>query len=214
MTRDEHTFQQFIAARNAGDEAAMRAAWENLIVENYPRVRTWVLSISDGHLSPSEQEDALQQACIKLLNNMVHTFTGTSMGEWVNATRTLVRGVCIDVQRAEARHSSRQATLHSAGDDGEDTEQLTLRVYRALQKAEKERAADEHDRDLAAEKTGFLEWALPQLTEKRRQVIELIRQEVPTEEIVARLGMSRDAVYATHSRGLKDLRRMAEEYAT
>ncbi len=213
VTRDEHTFQQFLAARAAGDDAAMRAAWENLVVERYDRIRTWVITISDRQLSPAEEDDAVQLACIKLLTNMIHTFAGTTMGEWVNATRTLIRGVCIDVQRAEQRHSQRREALHTEGDDGEDAEQLTLRVFNALQKAEAERAADEHERDLVAEKTAFLEWALPQLTEKRRRVLELDRAEASAEEIQEQLGMSRDAVYATRSRGLKDLARLAEEYA-
>lgn len=214
VTRDERTFQQFLAARAAGDDAAMRAAWQNLVVEQFPRIRTLVVSVSAGRLSPAERDDAVQQACIKLLTNMIHTFAGTSMGEWVNATRTLIHGVCVDVQRAERRHSERREALHRAGDGGEDTENLTLRVYHALEQAEQERAADEEERDRAAEKAGFLEWALPRITEKRRLVLELDRQEVPAEEIQERLGMSRDAVYATRSRGLKDLSRLAEEYAT
>lgn len=214
MTRDDRTFQQFIAARNAGDDEAMRDAWNNLVVENFDRVRIMVLSHSRGHLSPAAQEDAVQQACIKLLTNMISTFAGTTMGEWVNATRTLVHHVCSDVQRAERRHTDRQEALHHTGDDGAGTEDLTLRVYRALEQAEAERAADEDERDVLTEKTRFLEWALPQLTPKRREVLELDRREIPIEEIQERTGMSRDAVYATRSRGLKDLARLAEEYAT
>lgn len=213
VTRDERTLREFLAARAAGDDAAMRTAWENLVVEQYPRIRTWVIGISDGRLSPAERDDALQLACIKLLTNMIHTFAGTTMGEWVNATRTLIRGVCIDVQRAERRHSERREAMHTADDDGE-TERLTLRVYHALVKADEARAADRAERERTAERVAFLEWALPQLTEKRRQVLELDRLEVPVEEIQQRLGMSRDAVYATRSRGLKDLARLAEEYAT
>ncbi len=213
MTRDDRTFQQFLAARAAGDDVGMRAAWENLVVENYDRVRTIVIATSRGQLSASEQEDAVQQACIKLLNNMIRTFTGTSMGEWVNATRTLVRGVCIDVQRAERRHSEKRVSLHADDDAGDETESLTLRVFHALEQADAARAADEDERDALAEKAGFLDWALPQLAEKRRLVIELDRQEVPAEEIEERLGMSRDAVYANRSRGLRDLARLAEEYA-
>ncbi|MGK2938511.1 MAG: RNA polymerase sigma factor [Solirubrobacteraceae bacterium] len=212
VTRDDRTFQQFLAARAAGDAAGMRVAWENLVVENYGRVRTIVIATSRGQLSASEQEDAVQQACIKLLNNMIRTFSGTSTGEWVNATRTLVRGVCIDVQRAEQRHSEKRAPLH-ADDDGDETERLTLRVFHALEQADAARAADEDERDALAEKAGFLDWALPQLAEKRRLVIELDRQEVPTAEIEERLGMSSDAVYANRSRGLSDLARLAKEYA-
>lgn len=213
VTRDDRTFQQFLAARAAGDDAGMRAAWENLVVENYGRVRTIVIATSRGQLSASEQEDAVQQACIKLLNSMIRTFTGTSMGEWVNATRTLVRGVCIDVQRAEQRHSEKRVSLHADDDAGDEAENLTLRVFHALEQADAARAADEDERDALAEKAGFLDWALPQLPEKRRLVIELDRQEVPAEEIEERLGMSRDAVYANRSRGLRDLARLAEEYA-
>ena len=55
---------------------------------------------------------------------------------------------------------------------------------------------------------------MPQLSPKRRAVIELDRENVPCEEIQARLGVSRDVVYASRSRALKDLAKLREEYAS
>ena len=58
----------------------------------------------------------------------------------------------------------------------------------------------------------FLDWAVPQLSAKRRAVIELDRAEVPVEEMQERLGVSRDVVYASRSRALKDLAKLRDQY--
>jgi DNA-directed RNA polymerase specialized sigma24 family protein len=53
---------------------------------------------------------------------------------------------------------------------------------------------------------------VPQLSPKRRAVVELDRDDVPVEEIQARLAVSRDVVYASRSRALKDLAKLREQY--
>src|SRR3954454_2848073 len=113
--------------------------------DNFDRVRGMVILRSRGHLSAVEQDEALQRALIKLSNNMIHTFNGTSVGEWVNATKTLVFGACVDTQRREKAASSHRAPLESTDDAGEETGQLDRNVFRALEKQRQEQEADAQD---------------------------------------------------------------------
>jgi RNA polymerase sigma factor (sigma-70 family) len=211
---DEHNLRRFLAARRAGDEAAARRWWDELVRDNFDRVRGMVILRSRGHLSAVEQDEALQRALIKLSNNMIHTFNGTSMGEWVNATKTLVFGACVDTQRREKAASSNRAPLDATDDAGEETGQLDRNVFKALEKQRQEQEADSQDAEDDAQGRDFLDWAVPQLSPKRRTVIELDREDVPCEDIQERLGVSRDVVYASRSRALKDLAKLREEYGS
>jgi DNA-directed RNA polymerase specialized sigma24 family protein len=211
---DEHNLRRFLAARRAGDEVAARRWWDELVRDNFDRVRGMVILRSRGQLSAVEQDEALQRALIKLSNNMIHTFNGTSMGEWVNATKTLVFGACVDTQRREKAASSHRAPLEATDDAGEDTGQLDRKVFKALEKQRLEHEADELDAEDDDKARAFLDWAVPQLSPKRRAVIELDRQDVSCEDIQEQLGVSRDVVYASRSRALKDLAKLREEYGT
>lgn len=213
MTRHaEHILRQFVAARAAGDDAAARHWWDQLVGEHFDLVSNLVKATSRRHLSPGEQEDAVQQALIKLLNNMIHTFNGSTMGEWVNATKTLVRHTCIDVQRRAETISKKTLPLDATGDDGEDTDRLHPGVQQAIGRRHAEAEADEREAESIAEGSAFIDAALAKLTDKRRKVLELDRQGLTNEEIERRLGMSRDAVYQSRHRGMKDLERLREEY--
>ncbi|MEA2155726.1 MAG: hypothetical protein QOE11_1866 [Solirubrobacteraceae bacterium] len=207
----EEKLRRFLAARDKGDEAGARRWWDELISDNFDRVRAMVYLQSRGHLSFDEREDALQRALVKLFNNMIHTFRGTSVGEWVESTRTLVKFACIDTQRRAMTISKHERSLdHQARDD--DAGRWDADVFAAIEKQRREQESDENDADALGEQQAFLDWAVPQLSEKRRRVIELDRADVPVEEIQKRLGVSRDVVYASRSRALKDLARLREAY--
>jgi RNA polymerase sigma factor (sigma-70 family) len=186
---DEVLLQRFLLARRRRDEAAARAAWGELVELNFDRVVTLVRVESRGRLTPEERDDAVQRALVTMLTRFMETFRGTSMGEFVAATRTLVRFACVDTQRRAAVVSGR-------------TEELV--------DLPEEDAADE---DELLERGGsFLDWAVPQLVGRRREVIELDLQDLTTEEIQERLGVTRDVVYAARSRALKDLAKLREEH--
>lgn len=208
IRHDEHQLREFLAARRAGDEVSARRWWDELVRDNFDRVRGMVVLRSRGHLSPDEQDEALQRALIRLSGRMFHTFEGTSMGEWINATKTLVFGACVDTQRRRQVVSRRETSLEA----GEDGARFTGEVLDALAKRHLEQEADGADADGHEWAVGFLDWAVPRLSARRRAVIELDRQGVACEEIQERLGVSRDVVYASRSRALKDLTRLRAEY--
>jgi RNA polymerase sigma factor (sigma-70 family) len=209
---DDEKLRRFLAARRLGDEATARRWWEELLSDNFDRVRGMVTLQARGHLSHDEQQEALQRALIKLANNMIETFRGTSMGEWVESTRTLVKFACIDTQRRAAAISKHEHSLDQPGRDDDDAGRWDADVYAAIEEQRREQESAEHDIENLSDGQAFLDWAVPKLTDKRRAVIELDREEIPVEEIQERLGVSRDVVYASRSRALKDLAKLRDEY--
>jgi RNA polymerase sigma factor (sigma-70 family) len=206
--------RRFLVARAAGDRDGMHAWWEMLLVDNVDRVRGMVGAEARGRLSADEQQEAVQRALIKLARNMALTFKGSSMGEWVKATRTLVHGVCIDVQRDAERISRRERSLDAGWNSGDEDgpgrhDAAIAKDAIEHQRLDDERAAEEDEFQLGRD---FLDWALPQLSPRLRAVMELDRQNVPVEEMQQQLGVSRDVIYAARSRALKELAKLMEEY--
>jgi DNA-directed RNA polymerase specialized sigma24 family protein len=209
---DDEKLRRFLAARRAGDEDEARRWWDELLTDNFDRVNGMVVLESRKLLSHDEQQEAVQRALIKIASNMIHTFRGTSMGEWVESTRTLVRFACIDTQRRAAARSRHERSLDKPRRDDDDSGRWDAEVYAAIEAARREQESLADDAEAIREGQAFLDWAVPQLSKKRRAVIELDRQNVPVEEIQERLGDSRDAVYASRSRALKDLAKLRDQY--
>jgi RNA polymerase sigma factor (sigma-70 family) len=209
---DDEKLRRFLAARRAGDEAVARRWWEELLTDNFDRIRGMVMLQSRGHLSHDEQQDALQRALIKIANNMIHTFRGTSVGEWVESTRTLVKFACMDTQRRAAVISRHERSLDEPGGHDDPAGHRDAAVYAAIEARRQKQQSDEEDAEALREGQGFLDWAVPQLSPKRRAVIELDRAEVPVDDIEERLGVSRDVVYASRSRALKDLAKLRNDF--
>jgi hypothetical protein len=199
---DDEQLRRFLVARRAGDEPAAQRWWEALLAGNFDRVRGMVVLESRGRLSHDEQDEALQLALVKIAVNMIHTFRGTTMGEWVLATRRLVTFACIDTQRRAAVRSRHERAI--ADDDRE--------VFGAIEERRREQEALEVEADALDDGRAWLDWAVPQLSPARRAVIELDRENVDVEEIQRRLDVSRDVVYASRSRALKDLVKLREQH--
>lgn len=212
-TNEGEYLRRFLVARAAGNRDEMRVWWEALITANFDRIRGFVAAESRGRLSHDEQQEAVQRVLIKLAQRMVLTFKGTSMGEWVKATRTLVHGVCIDVQRDAERISKRERSLEAGwSDPDEGRGRYDKEIARDAEDAQL--LKDDREDEEAVFRLGrdFLDWALPQLSPRLREVMELDRQNVPVEEMQERLAVKRDVIYAARSRALKELAKLLEEY--
>jgi hypothetical protein len=102
---DELLLRRFVACRDTGDAAGAQRWWRELVELNFDRVRSMVdLWGRGGRLSADEREEATQLALVKLWHNMVHSFHGRTMGEWVNAT-ALARRVRVPGRPAQARQA-------------------------------------------------------------------------------------------------------------
>jgi DNA-directed RNA polymerase specialized sigma subunit len=127
------------------------------------------------------------------------------MGELVNATKTLARGMCIDVQRTAVRERRRSRSLDRGWDaDADDRPFTAWEADEAMSRYER----DEQDADADA----FLRWALPQLRGRRRDVVERTFYGAELHEICDELGLTPDNAYQLRSRGLKDLAKLKEAY--
>ena len=203
---EEEHLRRFVRARERGDAAAMRLAWEELVVDFYDRMDGLVGATHKGRLDNDEHELAVQLALAKFATNLRTTFKGTTVGELVNATKRLAHGVCVDVQRASVRrHRHEGPSLDSGWDTPGDD--------RPTSAWDTEEAARIHAREEErAEAREFVEWALAQLSGDRRRVLELTLHGAELPEIMRELGVSRDNAYQLRSRGLKDLRALKERF--
>jgi hypothetical protein len=188
---EEH-LRRFLAARAGGDVVEMRRWWEELVIDFYDRMDGFIYAAHKGRLDEQEHEQALELALIRFSTRLSKTFAGTSMGELVNATRTLARGICMDVQRSAIR--ARRAV---ALEDAYTLEESSRRYEVAAE------AADARD---------FVAWALPQIDEPRRRVLELTLHGAEIGEIMQELEITRDNAYQRRSRAIKDLAKLKELY--
>jgi hypothetical protein len=201
---DEH-LRRFLAARRDGDAVEMRRCWEELVISVYDRMDNIVAATHRGRLDDDEHETAVELALARFSTRLIHTFAGTSMGELVNATKTLARGICIDVQRRSIRERTGNRSLDAGWEaDAAERPSTAWEADEAVARFER----DQQDADAEA----FLAWGLPQLRGRRREVVELTFYGAELPEICDELGLSRDNAYQLRSRGLKDLAKLKEAY--
>lgn len=200
---DDHHLREFIAARGRGDAAAMRRHWDELVIAFNDRMDGFVALAHCGRLDADEHEEAVQRAMVRFAQNLIHTYDGVSMGQLVNASMQLAEYICMDVQRAAMRHptTSADAGWEHAGEDPDPHGWEVARARKVFDDATR-----------AGEIRAFLEWALPQLPDQRREVVELtFFSRLSDREIAERLGTSPNNVQQLRSRGLRDLAKLYKE---
>jgi RNA polymerase sigma factor (sigma-70 family) len=201
----EH-LRRFVAARAKGDAAEMRRWWEELVIDFNDRMGNIVELVHRGRLDDEEHEIAVQMSLTRFSRRLIDTFEGESMGELVNACKTLARGICIDVQRTSIRYREREGLSLDDGWSADAEERVTPRW-------EADEAGRRYEREQrSAEVEDFLDWALPRLGDDRRRVVELTFHGATIAEIMDELGITRDNAYQLRSRGMKDLKRLKEQY--
>lgn len=206
---------RFADARARGDRAEMRRTWDELMPHALPRIQGFIgANAWRFHLSDDERNEALSLALHKYSLKMIWSFETSSAGEWTAALRALSVFACKDIVRKGKKNSDRHATLTAEREDGsvELTAEATAIVIRDQQAQAAESDDEEDDRRLYADGRELLGWALPQLTDARRAVIELELDGLDTAAITERLGISRDAVYQNRCRALKDLGRLRKQW--
>jgi hypothetical protein len=202
---DEH-LRRFLAARDAGDAVAMRRWWEELVIDFHDRMDGLVAVTHKGRLYDDEHELAVSLSMVRFSQNLITTFEGVSIGQLVNACKALARGICIDVQRKSIREGRHEGPSLDAGWDAGAEDRPTASWEADAAARAFERAQDSADiRD-------FFDWAMPQLREDRRRVVELTLHGAEVPEIMSELGISRENAYQLRSRGCADLRRLKERY--
>lgn len=202
---DERLLRDFCAARDRGDADGMRHCWGALVENNVDRVMSITASTGPRELTREEREDAAQAAFIKLWKNMIHTFRGTSTSAFYAALVQCVKFALLGEHRSGAIRISRTRSVDRVGGDGEPegydhwtAEESEACFERSLQKREAE---------------DFVAWALPRMrSADQRVVIERSLDGVPVPDIARELGTTPGNVHALRSRGLKDLRKLFNQY--
>jgi DNA-directed RNA polymerase specialized sigma24 family protein len=202
---DEH-LRRFLVARRRGDAREMRRWWDELVVDFFDRMDGFVAAAHRGRLDDEEHELAVELSMIRFSQRLITTFDGISIGQLVNACRTLATRICIDVQRKSVRRRRVEGPSLDSGWDADPDAHVTP-AWEAREAARRHEAAER-----AAEAGAFLDWALPQVSEPRRHVLELSFHGAELPEIEAELGLTRDNAYQLRSRGMKDLKRLKERY--
>jgi RNA polymerase sigma factor (sigma-70 family) len=200
---DEH-LRRFLAARDRGDADQMRHWWNELVVDFFDRMDNMVYAAHRGRLDDEEHELAVQLAMTRFGTRLTTTFVGHSIGELVNACATLARGICIDVQRTSMRQAGHGDRSLDAGDIEGAGPSPRWESDEALRRFEQD--------ERATEAREFLAWALPQIKEERRRVLELTFHGAEVGEIASELDITPDNAYQRRSRGLKDLKKLKERF--
>lgn len=202
---DEH-LRRFVAARERGDAGEMRRWWEELVIDFYDRMDGLVAAAHRGRLDAEEHELAVQMSMARFSKNLVATFEGASIGQLVNACKQLARGICIDVQRISVRTHQHEGPSLDAGWTAADDD-------RPAPRWEADEAMSRFERDeRGAEAKDFLSWALPQLKDERRRVLDLTIHGAALPEIAEELGITKDNAYQRRCRAMKDLTKLKEQY--
>jgi RNA polymerase sigma factor (sigma-70 family) len=203
---DEEHLRRFLAARDRDDAWEMRRWWEELVVDFFDRMDGLVAAEHKGRLDDDEHDLAVAMSMKRFSENLITTFDGVSMGQLVNACKTLARGICMDVQRKSIRDRRHEGPSLDSGWNLDADE-------RAVPRWEAEEAARRFDDAArAAEIRDFLDWALPQIKPERRRVLELTFHGAELLEIAGELGISRENAYQRRSRGMRDLTKLKEQY--
>lgn len=206
--------REFVAARDRGDRDAMRSAWTRLIALQWDWIKQSVAAQGWTTLSRTEREEAAQEAAIRLCSTVIWNFNGTTVGELKAIVRTVASYACLTEQRLAARRSSRTVRLDEPVDEADHVSRATLRSV--LRRVEHQASTDEDtvlEEQILADGQAFLDWALPKLSPKPREVFALLREGYTTERVMRALGMQDNAVHQNSSRAIRQLRKLSRQYA-
>ncbi|XAY07823.1 hypothetical protein DSM112329_04714 [Paraconexibacter sp. AEG42_29] len=184
----------------------MRLCWEEIVISIFDRVDGIVAATHKLQLDDDEHELAVEMALARISTNLMRTFRGSSMGELINAIKTLSFGICVDVQRKSQSAGRRTNRSLDAGwdADAEDRPAHTWETDEAHAVYEREgRQKDIND---------FLDWAYPQMADNRRAVVQLTHHGSTIPEICEELGIRRDNAYQLRKRGFADLAKLKQQY--
>lgn len=214
FVRDDVLLARYWSARDAGDRRQAAALWEQLIVQNFDRIKQIVKAFrftpGGKGLPDFEWGSAASEAYIRA-NAMGVGFRERDIGQFSAALYRCVHNVCLDYGRKELRHARRTAgsidqTFEPDGEAGPFD--AALARYDADRRAEAADTADADQRAAAAR--DLVRWGIAQVgNDNYREVLELTYiDKLAAEDIAERTGISLDNVYARRSRGLKELEKI------
>lgn len=199
----ERLLRRVIAARRRGDGVAMKAAWEQLVLAEFPRVRTVIAtyrnpSLPGGRVPREDHDDVAQDAFLKLRAIVLE---GSSVGEARALIRRATTFALHEYARQHVRHDVERAG--SLDDQGDDPDVDTGGVARQAELDAAARRTD--DAELALLRDDLLR-GLQAVDPNKREIVSLTLKGYGGDEIAERLELTRDNVFQRRRRGLAQLR--------
>jgi DNA-directed RNA polymerase specialized sigma24 family protein len=209
---DQSLLHDYAAARARGDDAAAAAAWRELAVNNFDRIKQSVklfrFSPGGPRLPEDEHGSAASEAYLRVIA-MGADFRSREVGAFYAALHNTVLNSCKDFGRKELRHARRAAgSLDSTyePDGAAGPYDAALAAYDAELRA-RGRDAVETERD-ALEAEQLVRWAIGRVAnDNYRAVLERTYGDAPMtgEQIAADLGITAQNVYQRRRRGGQEL---------
>ncbi|WP_372791786.1 RNA polymerase sigma factor [Paraconexibacter sp.] len=203
-------------AKDAGDPVKAQRFWGLLFTEQWDWIRQKVAYRASGVLFDGyELDEAVSEASLRITRNLGRDFDGTTVEDFRARVDGVARITCSDVQRKAAkRRALGERSLHASSREGDGPAGWVEEAYEA---EHDKRAAHEQDHieleEFFAAGREFLDWALPQLSSRPREVFELLRKGKTPEEVAETLGVSRNVVDQNKKRALKRLNELKEQYS-
>ena len=212
---DQSLLHAYASARGRGDEAAAVVAWEQLVVNNWDRVKQSVKLFRfspGGPCLPEDEHGSAASAAYLRVIAMGANFHKREIGAFYAALHQCVQNSCKDYGRKELRHTKRAA---GSLDATYEPDGKTGRYDRALADydadlRERSRVAVRAERD-ALEAEQLVRWGIAQIpNDNYRAVLELTYGDAPLkgDEIAAQLGIKAENVYQRRLRGGKELEKI------
>lgn len=209
---ENEVLRRFWAARDAGDEAAADRHWQHLMTLFHDRVPGWVAAEHKRRLDPQEASDAVAAALNRIALRLRWTLAGRSVGEFVNAAKQVVRFACIDTQRRAQGLREHESSLDAPRWSDDRRDGYDNPEFEAPKDRVSVAEADEIESGFFAGEAEFLDWAVPRLPSRPREVFELMRQGKQTKEIMGILGIGENNVHVSYKRALEKLRALRSDY--
>lgn len=217
MHEEERLIRQFAAARDRGDAATAAAIWSRLVTLNYDRLPGFarVFRFAGGSgFAARDYDDAVQAAATRVVR-LGGKFRGASVGEFRVAFKTEAWNGFMDYGREVLRYEKGiGGSLDERRPGSADAGPHDAALARWLDERAAEAADAEEAEERAAAQRDLVHWAVGQIpNEKHREVLRMSFDGMATQDIAGALRISMDNVYARHSRGIRELKRILREHA-
>jgi RNA polymerase sigma factor (sigma-70 family) len=212
LLRDYHT------AMACGDLPAAAAAWDQLAEQNWDRIKQSVklfrFSAGGKGIADFDQGSAASYAYLRV-RAMGANFRKQEIEAYYAAIVHTTQFACRDFGRKDFRHTRRSA---GSLDERFDTESEVgpysgaLAAWEAARREEQtEKVLDEIKQE---QDEALILWLISQINnDKYREVLKLTYNEKLTlDEIVERLGISKENAYQRRSRGVRELKKILDDF--
>jgi len=218
---DRFLLRRYHTAMARGDLQAAAEAWDQLAVQNFDRIKQTVKLFRFGKSSNRgipefDQGSAVSEAFLRV-QAMGANFRKQEMEAYYAAVVHTTQFACRDFGRKEFRHTRRTAGSIDERFDAQSEVGPFSGALAAWETARRERKAEKVLEELNQQREeSLILWAIGQIkNDKHREVLKLTyNDKLNTDEIAERLGISKENAYQRRSRGMRELKKILDDFDT